>query len=74
VAKTLDPGVTADLDAIRKRLEGEKPAVQHAASQVYDRYLRANHVDDGVASYSRALTLILAPAFRDAMATYQIRP
>jgi hypothetical protein len=32
---------------------------------VYDRYLRANRVEEGVASYSRALSLMLSPALRD---------
>jgi len=68
--RKLDPGVQADLQAIRKRMEGERPIVQHAASEVYDKYLKANHVDDGVRSYSRALALIMAPPFRDALSNY----
>jgi hypothetical protein len=71
--RLLDPGVQADLEAIRKRMEGVRPAVQHASSRVYDQYLKANHVDDGVKSYSRALSLILGQPFRDAMATYTVR-
>jgi hypothetical protein len=71
--KLLDPGVQADLEAIRKRMEGVRPAVQRVSSRVYDQYLKANRVDDGVKSYSRALSLILGQPFRDAMATYTIR-
>jgi hypothetical protein len=62
----LDPGVRTDLDAIAHRVARERPAVQRTASRVYDSYLRANRVDDGVASYSRALTLILSPKLHDA--------
>jgi len=48
----------------------QKPRVQRAAFQVYDQYLKANTVDDGTASYGRALTLILAPPLRDALNQY----
>lgn len=65
VAK-IDPGVRADLDAIAVRVARRQPAVQRAASRVYDSYLKANSIDDGVASYSRALTLILSPKLHDA--------
>jgi hypothetical protein len=67
----LDPGVRSDLDAIAQRALRRNPRVQKTAFQVYDTYLKANRVDDGVASYDRALTLILSPKFRDAFA--QIR-
>jgi len=62
----LDPGVRADLIALSQRLSRQQPVVQRTAFRVYDSYLRANRVDDGVASYSRALTLILSPPIRDA--------
>lgn len=63
----LTPEVRADLDAIRRRLTQRQPQVQRAASEVYDRYLKANRVEDGTASYSRALTLILAEPLRGAL-------
>jgi hypothetical protein len=68
VAGHLDPAVRRDLDAIARRVEREQPVIQHTAARVYDTYLRANRVGDGVASYSRALTLILSPALRGALA------
>jgi hypothetical protein len=68
LAVRLDPAVRGDLDAIAKRVQRQQPAVQRTASRVYDSYLKANRVDDGVASYSRALTLILSQAFHDAVA------
>jgi hypothetical protein len=71
-ASRLDPGVRQDLDAIARREQREQPAVRDAASRVYDTYLRANRVDDGVASYNRAVTLILSSPFRDAFAQFRI--
>lgn len=73
VAAALDPGVRADIRAIAKRAEAEQPQVQYAASRVYDHYLRANRVADGAASYSRALSLILAPRVIDALHAYRAR-
>jgi hypothetical protein len=64
----LDPGIRADLIEIAQRAaRREQPQVQHAASQVYDHYLKANRVADGNASYSRALSLILAEPLADAL-------
>lgn len=72
VSRRLDPGIRTDLEAISQRLARRRPAVQRAAFRVYDRYLRANHVDDGVKSYSRALSLILSPPLRDALSGYRV--
>jgi hypothetical protein len=72
VRRGLDPGTRADLDALARRQERQRPTVQRTAFRVYDGYLRANHVDDGVASYSRALSLILSPAFRKALSAYPV--
>ena len=68
----LDPGVRADIDAIVNRMQAQNPAVQRTTTRVYDGYLRANRVEDGAASYGRALTLILSPPFRDALSTYTV--
>ena len=66
----LDAGVRADIDAIIARMRREQPTVQRTASRVYDEYLLANRVEDGTASYGRALSLVLSPALRDVMAAY----
>ncbi len=66
----LDPGIRADLEQIARRMRLQKPRVQRAAFQVYDEYLKANTVEDGTASYGRALTLILTPPLRDALNQY----
>jgi hypothetical protein len=49
----------------------QQPEVQRAASRVYDEYLKANRVEDGAASYGRALTLILSPDLRRALNDYR---
>jgi hypothetical protein len=72
VAGHLDPAVRRDLDAIARRVAREQPTVQRTAARVYDTYLKANRVGDGVASYSRALTLILSPTLRVALAQARV--
>jgi hypothetical protein len=66
----LDSGVRADLDAIYARLRRQHPTVQRASTRVYDEYLKANRVPDGMASYGRAVALIMTPPLRDALASY----
>jgi hypothetical protein len=73
VTSQLDPGVRSDLDAIGERLKSRRPGMQMAASRVYDQYLKVNRVEDGTASYGRAITLILMSPFRDALSHYQFR-
>ncbi len=60
-----DPGVREDLHALSERMTLIQPAVQATSFRVYDEYLRANAVEDGVRSYSRALQLILLPVLRE---------
>ena len=67
----LDDGVRADLRAIAERMQLQKPQVQRAAFRVYDEYLKANQVEDGTASYGRALTLILSPPLNEALRDYK---
>jgi hypothetical protein len=63
--------VREDLTQIAERMRAQqKPQVQRAAFRVYDEYLRANQVQDGTASYGRALTLILSPKMRAALDGY----
>ena len=65
VLAEIDDGVREDLAALAARLTLIQPAVQATSFKVYDRYLKANAVEDGVRSYSRALQLILLPVLRD---------
>ncbi len=55
----LAPGPAADLRAVARRLRTAVPLVQRNAGRVYDRYLRANRVEAGIASYGEVVDLVL---------------
>jgi hypothetical protein len=55
----LDDGPRNDLRAIAARLQEATPVVRRTANRVYDRYLRANRVDAGIASYGLVVDLLL---------------
>jgi hypothetical protein len=60
----LAPGPRADLEAIARRLRRQiSPAVSRAGWQVYDRYLKANRVEAGAASYAEVVRLVLGVRF-----------
>jgi hypothetical protein len=60
----LAPGPRADLKAISDRLRRQvSPAVSAAGWQVYDRYLKANRVEAGAASYAEVVRLALGTRF-----------
>lgn len=61
----LDAGPRRDFDSIRARLERASPVVRRAASRVYDRYLRANRVPDGIESYRQVVQLIAGTRFKE---------
>ena len=65
LAALLAAGPRRDFDAIRTRLGRASPVVRRAASRVYDRYLRANRVPDGIASYGRVVQLIAGTKFKE---------
>lgn len=67
----VNPDVRADLEAIAERVRKQRPAVRDAADRAYDEFLKANRVEDGTASYARALTLILAAPVYDAMGNFR---
>jgi len=69
----LDAGIRTDLEALARRENRQNPEVQRTAFRVYDEYLRANRVDDGVGSYSRSLSLILSPPLREALSVYHVQ-
>jgi hypothetical protein len=60
---SLHPIAIADLAAISERMSRANPAVSRMAMAAYDKYLRANRVDEGVASYGAVLRLILGTTF-----------
>ena len=57
VGATLGPGARADFAAVRARLSRTIPIVQRSARRLNDRYLKANRVASGVASYGEVLQL-----------------
>lgn len=65
VLASTDSGVLEDLRALDQRLRAVQPRVRDASFKVYDEYLKANSVPDGVRSYSRVLQLVMLPVFRD---------
>ena len=66
LAEALSNGPRRDVDAIVARLRrGRWPMLQQAGWAVYDRYLKANRVDEGVRSYDAVVDLILRARFDD---------
>ena len=45
------------------RYNRSSPAVRRAARDVYDRYLRANRVPEGIASYDAVVRLLVGTRF-----------
>jgi hypothetical protein len=64
LAAALAPGPRQDIEAIVARLRrGEWPLLRAAGWQVYDQYLKANRVEEGVRSYGLVVTLVLRATF-----------
>ena len=61
----LAPEVVADLRAINERLGRADPKVSGLARNVYDSYLRAQGVDEGIASYGAMLRLLVGTTFEN---------
>jgi hypothetical protein len=64
LAGMLESGPRQDINAIVDRLRrGQLPWLQAAGWRVYDQYLKANRVEEGVRSYGAVVTLILRAQF-----------
>lgn len=64
LGKALAEGPRRDINAIVTRLrEGQLPALRNASWLVYDQYLKANRVEEGIRSYGEVVTLILRARF-----------
>lgn len=62
----LDAGPRDDLNAIRERLQRNlNPRMSAAGWAVYDKYLKANRIEEGAASYAEVVTLILGTEWED---------
>jgi hypothetical protein len=63
--KRLDPGVQADLRASYARAEAQIDVVADASWITYNQYLKSQGVEEGVASYSRVVQLLLGSGALD---------
>ncbi len=64
LANVLGEGPRRDIEAIAARLRrGQLPWLRTAGWRVYDQYLKANLVEEGVRSYGAVVTLILRARF-----------
>jgi hypothetical protein len=64
--EALQEGPRADVQAIVDRLRrGQLPLLRNASWRVYDQYLRANRVEEGIRSYGQVITLVLRARFED---------
>jgi hypothetical protein len=64
LVETLGAGPRQDINAIVERLQrGQRPWLRVAGWRVYDQYLKANRVEEGVRSYGAVVTLILQARF-----------
>jgi hypothetical protein len=64
VAARLAAGPRDDLAAIRTRIVQQvSPRLATAGRRVYDRYLKANRVESGIASYGHVVRLVLGVRF-----------
>ncbi len=61
--RALASGPREDLTALAERARRIHPVLQSVSWRVYDRYLKANRVGEGIASYDRALLLVLGSTF-----------
>ncbi len=61
--RMLAPGPRQDLTAVAERARRIQPVIQAVSWRVYDRYLKANRVGEGIASYDRALVLLLGAKY-----------
>jgi hypothetical protein len=61
--KPLDGGPLEDLRAMAARYARSSPVVRNAAREVYDEYLRANRVAEGIASYDAVVRLMVGTSF-----------
>jgi hypothetical protein len=61
--KALDRGPLEDLRAISARYDRASPVVRRTARGVYDEYLKANRVAEGIASYDAVVRLMVGTRF-----------
>ena len=66
LADGLAAGPRADVAAIVARIQrGQLPLLRDASWRIYDQYLKANRVEEGIRSYDKVVMLILQARFED---------
>jgi hypothetical protein len=65
LARALEAGPRGVLAAIAARGRRIQPVLQAVSWRLYDRYLKANRVEQGVRSYDRVLALLIGTRFTD---------
>ena len=63
--KPLDDGPRQDLQAMAARYARSTPLVRRTAQSVYDEYLKANRVEEGIASYDAVVRLMIGTRYND---------
>ncbi len=61
----LDDGPRQDLQAMAARYAKSSPLVRRTARGVYDEYLKANRVSEGIASYDAVVRLMIGVRYKD---------
>jgi Protein of unknown function (DUF3810) len=59
----LDAGPREDVRAIAERYRRASPLVREASREMYDSYLKANRVEEGIAAYGAVIRLMLGTEF-----------
>ena len=63
LVRPLDAGPRQDLRAIAERYRRASPLVRDASRELYDSYLKANRVQEGVAAYGAVVRLMLGTGY-----------
>lgn len=61
--RPLEAGPREDLRAIAERYRRASPIVREASREMYDSYLKANRVEEGIAAYGAVVRLMLGTEF-----------
>ncbi|HBO90386.1 MAG TPA: hypothetical protein DD460_06510 [Acidobacteria bacterium] len=60
---SLGDGPRSDLQAISTRVSQATPFIRRRSARIYDRFLKANRVSEGIASYGGVVDLVLGIEF-----------
>jgi hypothetical protein len=75
LAAALAPGPRSDLAAVADRIRrGQLTLLRNASWMMYDQYLKANRVDEGIRSYGEVVPLILRAKFDAGWTPVRRRP